>query len=109
MSHGREAPSPADLVQLYLRAQNHEQIREVDEAIRLYEQAVDSRFDAAGPYDRLIYLYREREAHADVARVAEAALSHVRTFADKLAWYEEMRTNAREAHERQPDPRGSEF
>jgi hypothetical protein len=46
---------------LYLRGQNLEQILQTDEAIPLYEEAVAARFDAAGPYDRLIAIYHERE------------------------------------------------
>lgn len=101
--------APQDIVQLYLRAQNLEQVERIDEAVELYEQAVATGFDSAGPYDRLIAIYLAREAHADVVRVAEAALAAVRTFDDKRAWYEAMRDEAREARPSQPDPRGAEF
>jgi hypothetical protein len=94
---------------MYLRAQNLEQMHRFDEAIELYEQAVAGRFDAAGPYDRLIAIYGGRNAHADVRRVAEAALESVRTFDDKKAWYESVRTGAEAAQASQPDHRGAEF
>jgi hypothetical protein len=97
------------LVRKYLRAQNLEQIRQVDEAIVLYEEAVASRFDAAGPYDRLIAIYAGMNAHADVGRVAEAALANVRTHDDKREWYQRVRSGAAEAEQTQPDRRGAEF
>lgn len=100
---------PDELVRLYLRAQNLEQIREVDQAIVLYERAVGASFDAAGPYDRLIAIYGARDAHADVLRIAEAALANVRTHADKREWYERVRAGATEAHASQLDARGVEF
>ena len=100
---------PDEIVRLYLRAQNLEQIRQVDEAIELYEEAVTSRFDAAGPYDRLIAIYGGRNAHADVGRVAEAALANVRTYDDKKAWYQSVRAGAEQAERGQPDRRGAEF
>ena len=100
---------PEEIVRLYLRGQNLEQIRNVDEAIGCYEQAVTAGFDAAGPYDRLIAIYGGRNAHADVRRVAEAALRWVRTFDDKKAWYESVRSGAVEAEASQPDRRGAEF
>lgn len=101
--------TPQDVVALFLRAQNLEQVRRVDEAVELYEQAVQAQFDSAGPYDRLIAIYSEREQHDDVARVAGVALEHVRTFPDKRTWYESMRDRAAEAHAAQPDRRGAEF
>ena len=61
---------------------------------RSYEEAVEARFDAAGPYDRLIAIYHERDQMADVARIAAAAVENVRTFDDKRAWYESMRDGA---------------
>ena len=104
------APVPPDeLVRLYLRAQNLEQMRHVDEAIELYEEALRGRFDAAGPYDRLIAIYGARDAHADVFRVADAALAYVRTHPDKRAWYEDVRSGAEEARSSRPDARGAEF
>ncbi|HVL64234.1 MAG TPA: hypothetical protein VM305_06075 [Candidatus Limnocylindrales bacterium] len=86
-----------EIVRGYLRAQNLEQIGDVDGAISLYEAAVEAAFDSTGPYDRLIALYAERARHADVVRVAEAAIAHVHTYADKLAWYETMRAEAKRA------------
>ena len=106
---GAEGPPPEDLVRDYLRGQNLEQVQDTDGAIEHYERAVQAGFDAAGPYDRLIYLYLAREAHADVVRVAEAAISSVRTFDDKRAWFVQMRDEAYEALRRPPDQRGAEF
>lgn len=100
---------PDELVRLYLRAQNLEQMRHTDEAIALYEEAVRGRFDAAGPYDRLIAIYGSRDAHGDVWRVADAALVHVRTHPEKRAWYESVRSGAEEARATQADARGAEF
>jgi hypothetical protein len=97
---------PDELVRLYLRAQNLEQMFKVDEAIPLYEEAVAARFDAAGPYDRLIAIYHERESYADIARIASAAIANVRTFDDKRAWYEDMRAGAEGTAQ---DKRGAEF
>ena len=94
---------------MYLRGQNHEQMLQFDEAIQLYEQAVSARFDAAGPYDRLITIYGGRDAHADVRRVAEAALASVRTYDDKRAWYESVRSGAEAAERSRSDRRGAEF
>src|SRR4051794_37015430 len=85
---------PDELVRLYLRGQNFEHINRPDEAVPLYEEAVAARFDAAGPYDRLIAIYAEREAYTEIARIAAAALVNVRTFDDKRAWYESMRDDA---------------
>jgi len=102
--------TPEEIVRLYLRAQNLEQIRRVDEAIEIYEQAVRARFDAAGPYDRLIAIYTERDAHDDVRRVAAAAAANVRTFADKKAWYTSMRDRQLESGSSPRwDRRGAEF
>ena len=101
--------TPQDVVALFLRAQNLEQVRRTDEAIDLYEEAVKAGFDSAGPYDRLIAIYGVREQHNDVARVASAALEHVRTSPDKQKWYESLQTRAAEAHTAQPDRRGAEF
>lgn len=91
-----------DLVKHYLRAQNLEQVGRVDEAIALYEVALEAGFDSAGPYDRLIALYGQRAMHADVIRVAEAALEQVHTYADKSAWYERMRVDAERALDKVP-------
>jgi hypothetical protein len=102
----RPTRPPDELVRLYLRGQNLEQVLQTDEAIPLYEEAVAARFDAAGPYDRLIAIYYEREAFDDVARIAGAAVDNVRTFADKRAWYGSMRDDARGTV---GDKRGAEF
>jgi hypothetical protein len=102
-------PPAEHLVRLYLRGQNLEQMTMTDEAIELYEEAVAGRFDAAGPYDRLIAIYHGRDAHAEVKRIAEAALANVRTFDDKKNWYRSMRDGAEEASRTQPDRRGAEF
>lgn len=100
---------PQDVVHDYLRGQNLEQVERVDEAIDCYERAVSSSFDAAGPYDRLIAIYSERAEHAEVARVAQAALDAVKTFRDKRLFYRETLQRAEEAAEAQPDPTGPEF
>ena len=91
-----------DTVRAFLRGQNLEQIGRVEEAIGLYENAVGDGFDASGPYDRLITLYADRARHADVVRVAEAALASVHTYPDKQAWYELMRAEALKAQARVP-------
>lgn len=103
------SPTPQDAVSLYLRGQNLEQVRRVDEAVVLYEEALAAGFDAAGPYDRLIAIYSARNAHADVVRVARAAVERVRTFDDKRGWYESIRDSAAAALQAQPDPRGADF
>jgi hypothetical protein len=100
---------PDELVRLYLRAQNLEQMRHVDEAVELYEQAVEHRFDASGPYDRLIAIYLGRNDGAAVRRVAEAALTNVRTFGDKRAWYESVLEGAEDSERAPGDRRGAEF
>jgi hypothetical protein len=86
--------TPGEIVQLFLRAQNLEQIREFDQAVELYEQAVAAGFDAIGPYDRLIAIYNGRDQIEDVKRIATAALANVRTFDAKKAWYESLRDAA---------------
>jgi hypothetical protein len=101
--------TPQDIVGLYLRAQNLEQVRRTEEAVALYEEAIAAGFDSAGPYDRLIAIYLAHERHSDVVRVAAAAVSNVRTFPDKRAWYETVQSESREAHAARPDPRGAEF
>jgi hypothetical protein len=104
-----QGPVGGELVKLYLKAQNLEQMTRTDEAVVLYEEAVAAGFDAAGPYDRLIAIYSERDAHAEVKRVADAALRSVRTFDDKKTWYRTMRDGADEAARSRPDRRGAEF
>ncbi len=103
--------TPQDVVSLYLRAQNLEQVHRTDEAVELYEEAVKVGFDAAGPYDRLIAIYSSRSQHDEVVRVATVALKHVRTFPDKRAWYERVKEGAsKEAGAGRPtDPSGAEF
>lgn len=83
-----------EMVKLYLRAQNLEQVGRIDEAIDLYERAVADDFDSSGPYDRLIALYGHRSLHDDVVRVAEAAIRNVHTYEEKTSWYETMRAAA---------------
>ncbi len=91
-----------DHVTRYLRGQNLEQIGRVEDAIELYELAVEGGFDSTGPYDRLIALYSNRALHHEVIRVAEAALTNVRTHEDKRSWYEEMRAAAEAARAKVP-------
>lgn len=97
-------PHAVALVRHYLRAQNLEQLGRLDEAIELYERALQGGFDAAGPYDRLIHLYAARAAHAEVVRVAEAALVSVRTHEAKRTWYATMRDEALRALAALPRP-----
>jgi hypothetical protein len=91
-----------DSVKDFLRGQNLEQLGRVNEAIDLYEKAVADLFDSSGPYDRLIRLYADRAQHADVVRVAEAAIAHVHTYPDKIGWYELMRAEALKAQTKVP-------
>lgn len=91
-----------ELVRHFLRAQNLEQLGRLDEAIELYEGAVDAAFDSTGPYDRLIALYSERALHRDVVRVADAALANVQTHEAKRDWYARMRAEAEEAGSKVP-------
>lgn len=86
-----------DLVRHFLRAQNLEQLGRLDDAIVLYEEAVGASFDSTGPYDRLIALYSERALHADVVRVADAALANVQTHEGKRDWYVRMKAEAEKA------------
>lgn len=83
-----------DLVKSFLRAQNLEQLGRTDEAIDLYEEVIERRFDATGPYDRLISLYSNQARHQQVQRVAAAALESVHTHEQKREWYEQMRQAA---------------
>lgn len=99
-----DEPSNQDVVRNFLRAQNLEQVGRVDEAIPLYEQAVEAGFDAAGPYDRLIFIYSERRMHSDVIRVAKASLSLVRTYPEKRDWYERQIQEAEKAMRSGPAP-----
>jgi tetratricopeptide (TPR) repeat protein len=83
-----------EMVKAFLRGQNMEQIGRLEDAIELYESTVSGRFDSTGPYDRLIALYSGEARHADVIRIAEAALTSVHTYEAKKAWYERMRDDA---------------
>ncbi len=85
------------LVRGYLKGQNLEQIGRVDDAVELYEAAVEKSFDSTGPYDRLIHIYADSARHEDVIRVAESAIRNVHTHDAKRAWYERMRGAAQEA------------
>ncbi|MDP9068755.1 MAG: hypothetical protein M3N53_10500 [Actinomycetota bacterium] len=90
------------VVKQFLRAQNLEQLGRVDEATELYEQAIGAGFDSTGPYDRLIALYSDQALHADVVRVADLALEHVKTHGDKREWYGRMRREAQKAAAKVP-------
>jgi hypothetical protein len=59
-------------------------------------------FDSAGPYDRLIAIYSAQARHRDVERVADAALSQVRTHQQKRDFYEQARREARKQATRLP-------
>lgn len=83
-----------DLVNTFLRGQNLEQLGRTDEAVALYETTIEHRFDATGPYDRLISLYSNQARHKEVERVCSAALENVHTHAQKREWYEQMRSAA---------------
>lgn len=87
---------------LFLRGQNLEQVGKLEEAISLYEQAVKARFDAAGPYDRLIFIYQRSRMHADVIRVAEESIRSVRTYPQKLDWYRAQIIEAKKALDSPP-------
>ena len=88
---------PVELVKLYLRGQNLEQLGRVEEAIESYERAVADGFDSPGPYDRLIALYGDDALHGEVIRVVDAALDSVHTYPDKVSWYEKVRSEAMRA------------
>lgn len=92
------------MVRHYLKGQNMEQLGRTDEAIDLYEQAVRGGFDSTGPYDRLITLYADQARHADVVRVAQAALAQVRTYDDKRDWYRRMLDEAAKRASSGPKP-----
>lgn len=91
-----------DLVKAFLRAQNLEQLGRTEEAVALYEDAVGHRFDATGPYDRLISVYSNQARHGDVERIAAAALENVHTHPQKREWYEQMRAAAAAAADEVP-------
>ena len=87
-------PTGVEAVAWFLRGQNLEQLGRTDEAVELYEKAVDAAFDSPGPYDRLIQVYSHQARHREVIRVAEAALAAVHTHRDKRNWYDRMRAAA---------------
>jgi hypothetical protein len=91
-----------EAVRSFLRGQNLEQVGRVDEAVELYEAAIAAHFDSSGPYDRLIFIYSDRALHPEVIRVAEAALTSVRTYEEKRGWYERMRSEAVKAQSQVP-------
>jgi hypothetical protein len=91
-----------DLVRYFLKGQNLEQLGRVDEALDLYEHCLAGGFDSSGPYDRLIALYANLARHADVVRVAEAALANVQTHEEKRSWFDRMRTEAASASQNLP-------
>ena len=91
-----------DLVKQFLRAQNLEHLGRLDEAIALYEGAVEASFDSTGPYDRLIALYSDRALHSEVVRVADAALVNVQTHQGKREWYARMKAEAQKASSKVP-------
>ncbi|HEU5003776.1 MAG TPA: hypothetical protein VFW71_13520 [Actinomycetota bacterium] len=96
---------PADqIVRDFLHAQNLEQVGKAEEAVGLYEEAVAAGFDAAGPYDRLIFIYQQRRAHRDVIRVCEASLRAVRTYEAKRTWYRAQMAEAEKALGAPPAP-----
>jgi tetratricopeptide (TPR) repeat protein len=96
---------PADeLVRDFLHGQNLEQIGKVDEATALYERAVEAGFDAAGPYDRLLFIYQQRRQFKDVIRVAEASLRSVRTYEAKRMWYQQYIKDAQSSIGAPPRP-----
>jgi tetratricopeptide (TPR) repeat protein len=94
-----------EIVKRYLRAQNLEQVGRVDDAVKLYEQAVEARFDSTGPYDRLITIYAQQARHREVIRVASVAIEAVRTHQGKMSWYRQMRDEAERALAQVPEPR----
>lgn len=103
--HSTDPPPPragVELVQAFLRGQNLEQLGRTDEAIGLYEEALQEGFDSPGPYDRLIHLYSDRAQHAEVIRVAERALICVHTHPDKKRWYKDMKSSAAAAMKKVP-------
>ncbi|MFN2526590.1 MAG: hypothetical protein ABR505_10085 [Actinomycetota bacterium] len=89
--------SSVQLVRSFLKAQNLEQLGDLDAAIKLYEEIIAAGFDAGGPYDRLIHIYSSRSEHVEVMRVAESALGAVKTYEDKKDWYRTMRERAEAA------------
>ena len=104
----KEAPQaqlPGEGVKAFLRGQNLEQVGKIDEAIAAYEEAVGGSFDAAGPYDRLLFIYEAQGRHQDVIRIAEASISAVRTYPAKQDWYRQHIDRAEAALDSLPRPR----
>jgi len=91
-----------ELVKRFLAAQNLEHIGEIDGAIEIYETIVASSFDSSGPYDRLIALYTHQARFREVVRVCESALTNVRTYEDKRAFYDNARVEALKSAGRLP-------
>jgi hypothetical protein len=91
-----------ELVKTYLHGRNLEHLDRMDEAVQSYETVLAEDFDSTGPYDRLIAIYSQQARHAEVMRVASAAIEHVKTHPDKLAWYSKMREEAERAAQRVP-------
>lgn len=94
-----------ELVRDFLKGQNLEQVGRIDEAVELYERAVSESFDAAGPYDRLIFIYQQRRQLRDLIRVAEASLRSVQTYPEKRTWYGKQIESAQEQLRSAPEPR----
>lgn len=69
----------------------------IEEATKLYEEVVESGFDAAGPYDRLIFIYQQARMHTDVIRIAGASIQQVRTYPQKIDWYRKQIADAQAA------------
>ncbi|MGH2719113.1 MAG: hypothetical protein ACRDJU_11085 [Actinomycetota bacterium] len=93
-----------EIVREFLHGQNLEQVGKLEEAIALYERAVDAHFDAAGPYDRLIFAYQQRKSFREVVRVGEAALSSVHTYEAKRDWYRRQISEAKSSMGGTPQP-----
>jgi len=89
-----------EMVNLYLRGANLEQLDRLEEAAEAYEAAVAGAFDSTGPYDRLIALYSNQARHSDVIRIADSALENVRTYEDKREWYLRMKAEAVKASQK---------
>lgn len=47
----------------------------IDEAVAIYEKAIQIDYPASYPYDRLMVIYRRRKDYANEARVIKAAIS----------------------------------
>lgn len=89
----------------FLKGQNLEQVGRTEEAIEAYEETVQGGFDAAGPYDRLLFIYSGQGRHSEVIRIAEASLATVKTYPAKKDWYREHIERAKAALHDTPEPR----